>query len=196
MVHTVDSLRAFEAKVAMEMNAGKIPYPVHLEYGSEESLLTIFKRIKKEDWVLCSWRSHYKCLLKGVTEGELMWSIRNGRSIALSFPRHRILSSAIVGGVIPIAVGIAMANKRMERPERVHCFVGDMTSNTGIFAESFRYACGLDLKMSFYVEDNGISVCTPTKEVTPSDYSDNVELLEYQYSSIYPHCGASVRTPF
>lgn len=196
MVHTVDSLRAFEAKVAMEMNAGKIPYPVHLEYGSENSLLTIFRNVREDDWVCCSWRSHYKCLLKGVPEDELLWAIRNGRSIALCFPKHRVVSSAIVGGVLPIAVGLAMANRRMDRNHRVHCFVGDMTSNTGMFAECFRYACVLDLNISFYVEDNGWSVCTPTKEVTDGDYSEGVELMEYKYSSIYPHCGANVRTPF
>ena len=45
----------------------------------------------------------------------------------------------------------------------MHCFVGDMTSETGIFHESIKYSRNFDLPIRFIVEDNGKSVCTDTR---------------------------------
>ena len=58
----------FENKIANLFNLAKIRAPVHLHSGNELSLIKIFKKIKKNDWIFCSWRSHYHCLLKGVPE--------------------------------------------------------------------------------------------------------------------------------
>ena len=55
----------FETDIANMFNNAKIKAPIHLYYGNEEKLIKIFKKIKKKDWVFCSWRSHYQCLLKG-----------------------------------------------------------------------------------------------------------------------------------
>ena len=101
----------FEEKIAGLFNEGKIPFPIHLSNGNEESIIDIFRSIKSSDWIFSSWRSHYHCLLKGVPEAELENAILEGRSIALNFPDYRIYSSAIVTGQIPQAVGVAMAIK-------------------------------------------------------------------------------------
>ena len=58
----------FEENIADQFNKSKIKAPVHLYSGNEEEMISIFKDIKKDDWVLCTWRSHYQCLLKGVPE--------------------------------------------------------------------------------------------------------------------------------
>ena len=49
--------------------------------------------------------------LKGVPEKLLEKEILDGKSISLCFPKYKIYSSAIVGGIIPIALGVALANK-------------------------------------------------------------------------------------
>lgn len=83
---------------------------MHLYSGNEAQMIEVFKGIGKNDWVFCSWRSHYQCLLKGVPPpAAVMDEIMAGRSISLCFPEQRVYSSAIVGGVLPIAVGTAMA---------------------------------------------------------------------------------------
>ena len=51
----------FEDKVADAFNSGKIKAPIHLYSGNEDLLINIFKSISKDDWVFCSWRSHYQC---------------------------------------------------------------------------------------------------------------------------------------
>ena len=188
---TVEDMKAFEEEVAARFNAGKIPYPVHLEDGNEEELLGVFKDIHEDDWVCCSWRSHLKCLLKGVPEDVLMDRIMHGDSMALCFPEYNIVSSAIVGGILPIAVGIALEIKLRHGSEKVHCFMGDMTFMTGIASECLHYGGGLPVH--WICEDNGLSVCTPTSETWPSE---DMEYDRYSYRSKWPHAGAGIRVQF
>ena len=185
-----DDLLAFEADIAAEFDAGRIKAPVHLAGGNEQQLIDIFKGIAKDDWVLCSWRSHYHCLLKGVPPAELKQAIMNGRSIALCFPEHKVLSSAIVGGICPIATGLGWAIKERGGKERVHCFIGDMTGRTGIARETAEYACSHELPVTFYVEDNDKSVCTDTAEVWAGHTSWDMHCMEsYEYEMTRPHVG-------
>ena len=117
-------------------------------------MLSIFKTISPHDWVLCTWRSHYQCLLKGVPREVLKRDIINGKSIALCYPDYKIYSSAIVTGILPIAVGIGISLKRSGEKNKVYCFVGDMTSETGSFEECLKYCKSHDLPVKFIVEDN------------------------------------------
>src|SRR5882672_2555148 len=109
-------LIAFEDSIAEAFNRGEIRAPVHLTSGNEEQLIEYFsKHVGPDDWICTTWRSHYHCLLKGVPPDELRAAIMAGRSISLCFPEHRIVSSAIAGGILPIALGIAMGSKRIGR---------------------------------------------------------------------------------
>lgn len=196
-----DDLIAFEEDIAAEFNASKIRAPIHLYYGNEEQMIRIFKDVRSQDWVLCSWRSHYQCLLKGVPREELKAEIMAGRSISLCFPKHRILSSAIVTGVLPIAVGLGLAIKRSGRDERVFCFMGEMTSETGSAHECIKYTRNHDLPVRWIIEDNGKSVCTDTREVwntTRLTYEDSNDpnITYYKYQTKYPHAGAGQRVQF
>ena len=123
----------FEEKVAEIFNSGVIKSPVHLYDGNEKQIIQVFENVKDEDWVFCTWRSHYQCLLKGVPQEKLMEDIVKGKSITLCYPEFNIYSSAIVTGSIPIATGVALDIKRKNRTNHVWCFVGDMASETGTF---------------------------------------------------------------
>ena len=197
---TRDELIAFEADIAAEFNAGRIRAPIHLSGGNEDQLLQIFRRIRSQDWVFSSWRSHYHCLLKGVPPAELKAAIMAGRSIALCFPEHRVYSSAIVGGALPIAIGVAMAIARSGEDARVWCFIGDMTFQCGIAHECIKYSRNHDLPIHFVVEDNGLSVCTTTHDVWGRtqgcmDWSDTA-VTYYRYHLPWPHAGAGQRVQF
>lgn len=199
---TPNDLISFEEDIASEFNAGKIRAPIHLYFGNEQAIIDIFKNIRPQDWVLCSWRSHYQCLLKGVPPDVLKAEIMAGRSISLCFPEHRIFSSAIVGGVVPIAVGIAMGIQRSGGDERVYCFMGEMTAETGIAHESVKYCRNHKLPVTWVIEDNGKSVCTETKKTwaIESHWWEREEEAHdvhyYKYESKYPHAGAGVRVQF
>jgi pyruvate dehydrogenase E1 component alpha subunit len=169
--------------------AGKIKSPLHLSGGNERQLISIFAPIRDNDWILTGWRSHYHCLLKGVPPDELEQAILNGRSINLCFPEYRILSSAIVGGICPIAVGIAWSIKKRGTSEKVYAFVGDMSAESGIFHECKKYAGGHDLPVNFIVENNGVSVCTDTKEVWGIPKTLRSRGQGYDYKLTRPHVG-------
>lgn len=192
------ALIAFEAEVARAFNSKEIRAPIHLDGGNEDQLIEIFhQEVGPNDWVLCSWRSHYKALLSGVPPDEVMAEILAGRSISLCFPKHRFLSSAIVGGILPIALGLAWSIKREGGQEKVWAFVGDMTARTGIFHEVIQYIQGYDLPLYVVVEDNGKSVSSPTAEVWGSSIKSlRDRIRRFTYVSTYPHSGAGVRVDF
>ena len=198
---TKDELIAFEDEIAELFNAAKIRAPVHLYFGNEEQIISAFRPIRSQDWVFCSWRSHYQCLLKGVPKDLIRAEILAGHSISLCFPEYRIYSSAIVGGVLPIAVGAAMSIRRRGEDAKVYCFLGDMTAETGIAHESIKYSRNQRLPIHFIVEDNEKSVCTDTREawgqsrLSLEGVNDDY-VTYYRYATKYPHAGAGVRVQF
>lgn len=205
---TPETIKAFEAEVARLYDAAQIPHPVHLDSGNEEHLVRYFARyFRPGDYVLGSWRLHAKALLAGVPPEELLTAIKTGHSIALCFPHHRVYGSAIVGGTLPIALGIALGLKRRDAKEQVHCFCGDMTAESGLFHEAKRYAMGHDLPIQFIVEDNGLSVLTDTQAVwgplgRATGTADRAvaakaaPVVRYTYAPIFPHAGAGKRIQF
>jgi len=196
--YTAQQLIDFEEDIATCFNDKMIKAPVHLYNGNEEQMIDIFKDVKDEDWVMCTWRSHYQCLLKGVPMEELRQAILDGKSITLSFEKYKILSSAIVAGILPIAVGTAMGIKLKGGTGMVHVFCGDMTAETGTFHEAYKYSHAHDLPIRFIIEDNEISVCTPTQKVwnPQGRVITDSRIVRYSYKSKYPHAGAGARIQF
>jgi len=198
--HTKESLIQFEDSVCEAFMNKEVKAPVHLYSNNEEKMLEIFQNIKEEDWVFCSWRSHYQCLLKGVPSDLLLDEIKAGKSISLNFKDYKVFSSAIVTGNIPVATGVALANKLQNKEGHVYCFVGDMTSETGCFSENYKYAINYDLPITFVIENNNKSVCTDTLKTWKQDeltYKNGMDkIIYYEYENKYPHAGTGVRIQF
>ncbi len=190
----------FETMIANCFNDAMIKAPIHLYYGNEDQIIDVFKNVNDEDWVFCTWRSHYQCLLKGIPQETLKQDILDGKSITLCYPDHRIYSSAIVTGSIPIATGLAFDIKRKNQKNHVWCFVGDMASETGTFFENWKYAVNHDLPITYIIEDNNKSVCTDTRKVWNTEnlffQNETRKIIYYQYESKYPHAGAGKRIQF
>ena len=197
---TKEQLINFETDIADCFNNAIIKAPVHLYDGNEEQMIDIFKNVKSEDWIFCTWRSHYQCLLKGVPPEQVKQDILDGKSITLCYPEYNIYSSAIVTGNIPIATGTELDIKGKDGTNHVWCFVGDMTSETGTFFENWKYAVNYDLPITYVIEDNGKSVCTDTKSVWNADElyfaKETRKIIYYQYETKYPHAGAGQRIQF
>jgi len=197
---TKEQLVDFETDIANCFNNAMIKAPVHLYDGNEEQMINIFKNVEPEDWIFCSWRSHYQCLLKGVPQEQLKQDILDGKSITLCYPEYNIYSSAIVTGNIPIATGVALDIKRKGGTNHVWCFVGDMTSETGTFFENWKYAVNHDLPITYVIENNGKSVCTETHKVWNTDElyfaKETKKIIYYEYQTKYPHAGAGQRIQF
>jgi pyruvate dehydrogenase E1 component alpha subunit len=180
----------FERKMADHWESGKVKGPIHLSGGNEDELIEIFKYIRKSDWVFSTWRSHYHALLKGVPSEWVEQEILEGRSITLVNKEEKFYSSAIVGAIIPISLGVALANKRDSKDETVWCFIGDMAFETGGFYEAHKYAKRYNLPIRFVVEDNGVSTNTPTAETWNGIKREVPEdVIWYDYKKEWPHYG-------
>ena len=193
------ALVKFENKVAAAFESRRIRGPIHLVGGNETQLIKLFNTfIPRDAWVISTWRSHYHALLHGVPEVRVMNEILSGRSMQLHFPEHRFLSSAIMGGGLSIACGIASGIDPTK--SWVWCFVGDMAASSGAFFEAVNYATGHDLPISFVVEDNGLSTNTPTYEAwglaADQWWKKQSKVHHYNYRRTQPHCGSGVYVAF
>ena len=195
---TREDLIAFEERVKEAFLAQQIHAPVHLSGGNERHVLELFKQIRPQDWVFSTWRNHYHALLKGIPAEELFQAILEGRSMYIASKEHKFICSSIVGGILPIACGVALGAQRRGLDERVWVFCGDMAAETGIFLEAVKYAGRHKLPVTWVIEDNGVSTNTPTQEVWGQwgrrwpaekyrDYGADVRC--YKYERIFPHTG-------
>ena len=209
---TADQLIEFESNIAQHYEDGKIKAPIHLRDGNEQILVDMFTKlnISKDDYVYSTWASHLHALLKGVPPDRVEKDILEGRSITLHYADHNFYSSAIVGGISPIATGTALSIKMQDKSNRVYCFLGDMAFRTGITHESIVYSISKNLPITYIVEDNQKSVGTPTE----ASWGENVKtkdifnfyqelskdtdtnMIYYNYTLSYPHSGTGVFVEF
>tara|TARA_R110000824_G_scaffold280251_2_gene468401 strand:+ start:9935 stop:10555 length:621 start_codon:yes stop_codon:yes gene_type:complete len=198
----------FEEDIAKVYEEGKIKGPIHLRDGNENQLIDIFKDIKKDDWVFATWANHLEALLKGIPADLVKARILEGESMAMNFPDYKFYTSAIVGGICPIAVGTALALKEKESHHRVFVFIGDMAVVSGIANECIRYSINHNLPITWVVADNNKSVMTDTRKAYGKDIEKyllelarhtlgtDVRILSYQYTSKWPHSGTGTFVSF
>ena len=186
---TAETLIDFENLIVKHWEEGKIRGPIHLSNGNEEQLIEVFKRINQNDWVFSTWRSHYHSLLKGVCPVWIEEEILKGKSITLCNIDEKFYSSAIVGGTLSIALGVAMGIKQSGSDEKVWAFIGDMSFESGIFYEVHKYARNFDLPLYFVVEDNDVSTYTPTEATWNKKREVPEDVIYYKYKSKFPHYG-------
>ena len=187
---TVEKLIRFEQSIVDIWEGGKIRGPVHLSNGNEEQLIEIFKRVKESDWVFSTWRSHYHWVLKGLSADYATELIKDGKSITMCEHTEKFYASAIVGGTLSIALGVAIGIKQSGSDEKVFVFIGDMSFESGIFYEVHKYARNFDLPIVFVVEDNGVSTYTPTESTWNKKRDIPEDVIHYTYKSKYPHYGS------
>lgn len=198
----------FEEEIGNLFNAAKIRAPVHLYAGNEDQIMRVFENIDiQNDWVCCTWRNHYQALLKGIPPELLKERIIAGKSMVMNLPEYKFICSSIVGGIPSIATGLALAAKLKGTSEHVWCWTGDMSAETGAWAEAYKYSIAQDLPITFVVEDNELSVLTPTHEMWGIDkwylpnqnkyWHQSKYLIYYKYKNTkYPHAGAGIRVQF
>jgi pyruvate dehydrogenase E1 component alpha subunit len=202
-----EQLINFEEEIGAMFNQAKIRAPIHLYHGNEEQIYRVFEKVKSNDWICCTWRNHYQALLKGVPADLLIEKIVEGKSMVMNLPEYKFICSSIVGGIPSIATGLALAAKLKNSNEHVWCWTGDMSAETGAWSEAYRYSVAHDLPITFVVEDNELSVLTPTKEVWGEEkwylphqnrqWYESKHLIYYKYhNKKYPHAGSGFRVQF
>ena len=137
---------------------------LHVYIGEEAVAAGVMPELGPEDRVVATYREHGHALLRGVPAASIMaemygkvegCSRGRGGSMHLFDARTRFYGgNAIVGGGVPLAVGLALADRMQGLPHVTACFFGDGAIAEGEFHESMNLAALWKLPVLFLCENN------------------------------------------
>lgn len=161
-------IRRAEEKIAEHYFEDDMKTPVHMSVGQEAIPVAVIAALAPDDDLLGTYRSHALYLARAANVGDFFLEMygRGGApqkgkagSMHLASPAHGVqATSAVVGTTIPVALGVAYANKRLESGKRTAVFFGDGAIDEGAFWESLNYACSEKLPLVFVCEDNRLAI--------------------------------------
>jgi pyruvate dehydrogenase E1 component alpha subunit len=157
-------IRRFEEKAAELYSLGKIRGFLHLYIGEEAVAVGAMQSLRPEDRIVATYRDHGHALARGLPAPELMAEMygkatgcSRGRGGSMHFfdvSRRFYGGYAIVGGGLPVAVGLALADAMRNEPSITACFFGDGAVVEGEFHESMNLAALWKLPLLFLYENN------------------------------------------
>jgi TPP-dependent pyruvate/acetoin dehydrogenase alpha subunit len=171
---TMYLIRRAEEVIQAHYLEDEMKTPMHMSMGAEAIAAGVCHALKPEDQVLGSYRSHGIYIAK-TQETDKFFAEMYGKvtgtckgkagSMHLIAPEAGLVcTSAIVGSTIPVALGVAFANKRFKNGKIVAVFFGDGAIDEGVFWESLNFACLKRLPVLLVCEDNGFAVHNPAHE--------------------------------
>ena len=163
-------IRQFELKCAELYSAGKIRGFLHLYNGEEANAVGVMQALSPEDAVVATYREHGHALARGLPATEVMAEMfgkaagssggRGGSMHIFDAGRRFYGGNAIVAGGLPLAVGLALADKMQDRHNVTCCFFGEGAAAEGEFHESLNLAALWKLPVLFVCENNGYAMGT------------------------------------
>lgn len=169
-------IRRFEEMAGEQYGRGKIGGFLHLYIGEEACAVGAGSALQADDYIVTHYRDHGHALAKGCSPRAVMAELFGratgvsggmGGSMHLFCPQHRLMGGyAIVGGGIPIGMGIALGIQY--RKQELVCldFFGDGAVNEGVFHESMNMASLWQLPVVFFCENNQYAMGTPLHEAS------------------------------
>ena len=157
-------IRKFEEMAGEQYGRGKIGGFLHLYIGEEACAVGAINALRHDDYTVAHYRDHGHALAKGCSPRAVMAELFGkatgvsggmGGSMHLFCPQHRLMGGyAIVGGGIPIGMGIGLGIRQLR--EQLVCidFFGDGAVNEGEFHESLNMASLWKLPVIFFCENN------------------------------------------
>ena len=157
-------IRRFEEKCFELYQTEKIRGFMHLYDGEEAVSVGTMQALRPQDAVVATYREHGQALARGLDMNALMAEMygkqegccrgRGGSMHVFDATARFYGGNAIVGGGLPLAVGIALADKTLERDAVTACFFGDGAVDEGSFHESMNLAALWKLPVLFICENN------------------------------------------
>jgi pyruvate dehydrogenase E1 component alpha subunit len=164
-------IRCAEEQIARIYPSDKIKSPVHLSIGQEAVSVGVCDVLRPDDVVAPTYRGHAAYLAKGGSLRGLFAELygkatgvaggKGGSMHLIDMSRNVLGASAVVGTTIPIAVGYALALKRVKSDCVSVAFFGDGATEEGVFAESLNFAALQKLPVLFVCENNYYAIHTP-----------------------------------
>jgi acetoin:2,6-dichlorophenolindophenol oxidoreductase subunit alpha len=169
-------IRKYEEKIYFLFLEGIMPGTIHQAQGQEATAVGMLYDLSKEDYMTSTHRPAGHCLAKGVSVNSMMaemFAKKNGCCKGKGGAMHMgdisagaIPAIAIVGGGMPVAVGIGISCKMRKTGNVVVCFLGDGATNEGAFHESMNAAAIWNLPVIFACENNLYGASTHINKVT------------------------------
>lgn len=158
-------IRNFERRLQEDMK--NIYCPTHLSLGHEDVAVALARVIRPSDWLFSTHRNHHHYLAKG-GDPDRLWDEIHGLesglnqgfagSQAITDKKLRFHSSAILGGLVGVAAGVAYAEMLNSTGNVVVCCLGDAATEQGVFWETLNFAALYKIPLCFVIENNGKSV--------------------------------------
>lgn len=149
---------------------------LHLYSGHEATGVGAVAALGKDDHVITAYRDHGIALARGVDPNRAMAEMMGkrsgvsggkGGSMHLASREHNFWGGyAIVGGHLPLAVGIAMESRYNNKDSVVLCFIGDGATNNGYFHEALNMSAVWDLPVVWIIENNGYGMGTRVEDAS------------------------------
>jgi len=176
LYETMVRQRMLEEEVVDLYKKGLIPGLAHPYIGQEAVAAGVCAALEKDDLIVSNHRGHGHSIAKGVPERAILSELMGkdaGMCLGLGGSMHStdlncgvVFSTAIVGGGIPLSVGVALALEMDKKTNCVVCFFGDGATNTGAFHEGLNLAAIWKLPVVFVCENNRYAVSVPVTKST------------------------------
>lgn len=164
LLHQMLRVRRFEEKCVELYSAAKIRGFLHVYIGEEAVAAGVLANLKPDDAVVATYREHGHALLRGVPAGVILAEMygftegccrgRGGSMHLFDRDTRFFGGNAIVAGGLPVAVGLALADKLSGRDRVTVCFFGEGAAAEGEFHESLNLAALWQLPVLFCCENN------------------------------------------
>lgn len=173
LLHDMIRIRRFEEKCAELYSLTKIRGFLHLSIGEEAVAVGAMRAFTPEDAIVATYREHGHALLRGISAESVMAEMygkqegcsggRGGSMHLFSAAARFYGGNAIVGGGLPIAIGLALSDKLRSRSSITACFFGDGAVAEGEFHECLNLAALWKLPVVFCCENNLYAMGTALK---------------------------------
>jgi pyruvate dehydrogenase E1 component alpha subunit len=164
MLSKMHKIRIFEETVDDLFARGLVHGTMHLSIGQEASAVGSIYALRDEDYILSTHRGHGHCIAKGADIKLMMAEFmgketgycrgRGGSMHIADMGGRNLGANGVVGGGIPLAVGVGLSLQMRRRDEIVMGFFGDGAANQGSFHESLNMAAIWDLPVVYVCENN------------------------------------------
>ena len=171
-------LRRFDEVVLENYPRGVFFGTTHTYLGQEANAVGVLKHIRPEDVIFSNHRCHGHFLAAGgdprTLFAELMGKstgVCGGRGGSQHLYWRNFYSNGVQGGIVPVATGMALAEKRKGSGALVVCFLGDGTLGEGVVYEAFNLAALWQAPVLYVVENNHIAQTTPVEMALAGEIS-------------------------
>lgn len=186
-------IRRFEEKCAQLYTQTKIRGFLHLYIGEEAIAVGVMQSLSEDDAIISTYREHGHALARGLSMNAVMAELygketgssrgRGGSMHIFDKTQNFFGGNAIVAGALPLAVGIALANKMQGRNAVCVCFFGEGAVAEGEFHESMNLAKLWSLPVLFVCENNRYAMGTALA-ISESEQSIQKKAQSYGVTSL------------